>query len=151
MPTPRGRREVAISALRLYFDGGSRPNPGAIEIAVVVRGVEHIVTDLGPGDNSDAEWMAAIHALHVARDLGAARVDLRGDSMLVISQARGTVPCRSDSLRAHLKQFQTPVSRRSGCATSAGRKTLPGSHWRDVIRGEGQDRRNIDHVIDVDP
>ncbi len=101
---------MAISPLRLYFDGGCRPNPGVIEIAVVVRGVEHIVTGLGPGDNSDAEWMAAIHALHVARDLGAARVDLRGDSMLVVSQARGTVPCRSDSLRAHLKQFQTEAA-----------------------------------------
>ena len=101
---------MAISPLRLYFDGGCRPNPGVIEIAVVVRGVEHIVTGLGPGDNSDAEWMAAVHALHVARDLGAERVDLRGDSMLVISQARGTVPCRSDSLRAHLKQFQTAAA-----------------------------------------
>ncbi len=110
MPTQRVRREVAINALRLYFDGGSRPNPGAIEIAVVVRGAEHIVTGLGPGDNSDAEWMAAIHALHVARDLGAGRVDLRGDSMLVIGQARGTAPCRSDSLRAHLKQFRTAAA-----------------------------------------
>ena len=54
--------------LKLFFDGGCRPNPGRIEIGVVVRGVTHILDDCGHGTNSDAEWLAAIHALRIARE-----------------------------------------------------------------------------------
>ena len=92
--------------LRLFFDGGCRPNPGRMEIAVVVRGVEHIVADAGHGSNSDAEWLAAIHALTVARDLDATAVDLLGDSTLVVSQASGTARCRSAALQDHLATFR---------------------------------------------
>ncbi|MEG8054600.1 reverse transcriptase-like protein [Sphingomonas aerolata] len=67
----------------------------------------HILDDCGHGTNSDAEWLAAIHALRVARELGAVSVDLRGDSALVVGQARGTARCRSAALRAHREVFQT--------------------------------------------
>jgi len=93
--------------LRLFFDGGCRPNPGRIEIGVVVRGVAHILDDCGHGTNSDAEWLAAIHALRIARDLGASSVDLHGDSALVVGQARGTARCRSAELRIHRDAFQS--------------------------------------------
>lgn len=93
--------------LKLFFDGGCRPNPGRIEIGVVVRGVTHILDDCGHGTNSDAEWLAAIHALRIARELGAVSVDLRGDSALVVGQARGTARCRSAELRVHRDAFQT--------------------------------------------
>lgn len=96
--------------LRLFFDGGCRPNPGRMEIAVVVRGIVHLVPDIGYGTNSDAEWLAAIHALGVAAEIGAVAVDLLGDSTLVVGQASGTARCRSDELRAHLARFQTLAS-----------------------------------------
>ena len=57
---PRPRR------LKIFFDGGCRPNPGKIEVAVVARGVTYFFDDLGSGTISDAEWLAFRVALRVA-------------------------------------------------------------------------------------
>ncbi len=93
-------------ALKLFFDGGARPNPGRIEIAVVARGVTYLELDRGQGTNSDAEWLAAIHALTIAQRLGERDISLVGDSTLVVTQARGTARCRTDELRTHLDAFR---------------------------------------------
>jgi ribonuclease HI len=81
--------------MKIYFDGGSRPNPGRIEVAVVARGVTYLELDLGHGSSNDAEWRAALHALHVAASLGVEDVQLLGDSAYVVDQAN-TAP-RSDA------------------------------------------------------
>ena len=88
--------------LRLFFDGGCRPNPGKMESAVVARGITYFQPDLGNGDNNDAEWLALLHALDVAKSLGAEDVELVGDSAYVVAQARGKTPCR----RGHWMEFQ---------------------------------------------
>jgi len=92
--------------LKLFFDGGCRPNPGAMEAAAVVRGITHHWPDLGHGDNNDAEWLALIHAATLARSLGADDVVLVGDSALVIAQARRRQPCRARRLAAHREAFE---------------------------------------------
>jgi ribonuclease HI len=81
-------RLVALTA-KVYFDGGSRPNPGAIEVAAVVRGQAQIRFDLGEGSSGDAEWCALLHALEVAIAAGERDVLLLGDSASVIGQAKG--------------------------------------------------------------
>lgn len=82
LPTPiRPRR------LKVYFDGGCRPNPGRIEAAVVVRGTPHLFDDLGQGSNSDAEWQALICAVRVAQSLGLTEVTLLGDAAEIIRRA----------------------------------------------------------------
>lgn len=73
--------------LKVFFDGGCRPNPGRIEAAVVVRGVLHVFDDLGSGTNSDAEWLALICALELARSLDLTEVELIGDAAEVIVHA----------------------------------------------------------------
>ena len=80
--------------LKVFFDGGCRPNPGAIEVAVVAGGQVHLRTDLGRGSNQDAEWLALIEALRVVREAGAADVVLLGDAASVIGPATGAVKCR---------------------------------------------------------
>ncbi len=90
---------------KLFFDGGSRPNPGSIECAVVRKGIAHYRHDLGDGTNSDAEWLAVIHALEVAVRNGDRDITLLGDSMLVVTQAGGTARCRSEALEAHRLRF----------------------------------------------
>ena len=87
--------------LKLFFDGGCRPNPGAMETAVVARGIAWFGDAIGTGDNNDAEWLALIHALRVAAELGAVDIVLVGDSALVVNQANGLWPCRSAGLLAH--------------------------------------------------
>lgn len=87
--------------LKVYFDGGCRPNPGRMEVAVVARGRTYFFDDLGEGSSSDAEWLALRQALAVAQSLGVASFDLLGDSRGIIAQASGTVPCRTPAARAH--------------------------------------------------
>ena len=83
METPKTRRR-----LKVFFDGGCRPNPGRIEAAVVVRGVPYLFDDLGHGTNSDAEWLALICALELMRSMCLADVELIGDALEVIQQAQ---------------------------------------------------------------
>lgn len=78
---------MARQRVKVFFDGGCRPNPGRIEAAVVVRGVEHLFDDLGIGTNSDAEWLALIRALELSRWLGLTDIELIGDALEVIRQA----------------------------------------------------------------
>ncbi|RMB26300.1 ribonuclease HI [Sphingomonas sp. PP-F2F-G114-C0414] len=92
-------------SIKLFFDGGCRPNPGPIECAVVRKGVAHYRHDLGNGSNSDAEWLAAIHALEIAARNGDRDITLFGDSTLVVTQANRTARCRSTELEAHRARF----------------------------------------------
>jgi len=92
--------------LRIFFDGGCRPNPGRMEIAVVARGQSHITRDLGHGTSADAEWLALIEAVRIARSLDAPECVLLGDSAMVVAQANGASKCRSANLRGHLETFR---------------------------------------------
>ncbi|WP_380780452.1 reverse transcriptase-like protein [Sphingomonas sp. R86520] len=96
---------AATPRTKVFFDGGCRPNPGRIECAVVLNGVRHYRHDLGQGSNSDAEWLAAIHALEIAAQFGERNVVLLGDSTLVVTQASGTARCRTAGLQAHHATF----------------------------------------------
>ncbi len=93
------------SRLKVFFDGGCRPNPGRMESAVVLRGQTYYDRDVGFGTNSDAEWLAAIHALRIAIDFGERNIVLLGDSTLVITQANGVTPCRTAALAVHRTRF----------------------------------------------
>jgi len=92
-------------SIKLFFDGGCRPNPGPIECAVVRKGVAHYRHDLGNGSNSDAEWLAAIQSLEIAARNGDRDITLLGDSTLVVTQANRTARCRSTELEAHRARF----------------------------------------------
>lgn len=94
------------SRVKVFFDGGCRPNPGRIEVAVVAGGKTHILRDLGHGTNGDAEWLALIHALRIARALGIEDFVLLGDAAAVVGPASGAVKCRG-SAAGHLEAFRT--------------------------------------------
>lgn len=95
--TRRGR-------LKVFFDGGCRPNPGRVEAAVVVRGVVHLFDDLGLGTNSDAEWLALIRALELSQSLGLTHVELIGDAVDVIRQANRALR-HSRAIQGHAVTF----------------------------------------------
>ena len=77
-------------SLKVYFDGGCAPNPGAMRTAVVMRGVAHLDLDAGDGSSGEAEWLGLLNALGLAAAAGARDVVLLGDSASVIDQATGT-------------------------------------------------------------
>lgn len=91
--------------MKVFFDGGCRPNPGPIEVAVVAAGRTHIRRDLGAGTNGDAEWLALIEALRIAQSLDTADVVLLGDALAVIGVANGTRKPRGAAI-AHLATFR---------------------------------------------
>ena len=91
--------------MKIWFDGGCRPNPGVIETAVVTGGRLWHRVDHGHGDNNDADWLALLDAMAVARALGLGDVVLLGDAVMVVDQARGRtrrVPAR---FRGYLARF----------------------------------------------
>ena len=88
--------------LKVFFDGGCRPNPGTMELAVVVAGRTTIVADAGHGTSTDAEWLALIEALTIVRALGAADYVLLGDSADVVAKANAP---RSDRITGHRARF----------------------------------------------
>jgi ribonuclease HI len=88
------------SCTKVFFDGGCRPNPGAMEIAVVIGGREHVMRGIGAGTAMDAEWLALIEALTLARSQGLAQFVLLGDAAAVIRQATGATKCPA-SVRDH--------------------------------------------------
>ncbi|PQM28330.1 ribonuclease HI [Sphingopyxis lindanitolerans] len=90
---------------KIYFDGGCRPNPGPMEIAVVTGGVAAIDRDIGVGSSLDAEWLALIAALRLARVRGLSDFVLLGDAATVIAQAMGTVRARGVAAE-HLAVFR---------------------------------------------
>ncbi|HEX8579949.1 MAG TPA: reverse transcriptase-like protein [Allosphingosinicella sp.] len=92
--------------VKVYFDGGCRPNPGRIEVAVVARGKSYFFDDLGEGTSSDAEWRALGAALEVARSLEAAQFELIGDCANVIAQAKREAPCRSAAAAQYRETLQ---------------------------------------------
>jgi ribonuclease HI len=87
---------VAEGPLKLFFDGGCRPNPGMMETAVAARGQVWHRPAIGHGTNDHAEWLALIDALDVAAMLGAQDIVLLGDSAFVVGQASGTLKPRAE-------------------------------------------------------
>ncbi|MFM9935199.1 MAG: reverse transcriptase-like protein [Novosphingobium sp.] len=86
---------MAERPLKLFFDGGCRPNPGIMETAVAARGQVWHRPALGHGTNDHAEWLALLDALEVAATLGAKDIVLLGDSAIVVAHATGTVRPRA--------------------------------------------------------
>jgi ribonuclease HI len=91
--------------MKLFFDGGCRPAPAGMELAVVVGGRSYVQRGLGPGSSMDAEWLALIAAMRRAHELGTSDPVLLGDAAAVIAQANGTVRCPPSCLR-HLQALR---------------------------------------------
>lgn len=74
-----------------YFDGASRGNPGdAGAGALLVDDAGNVIWEtaqyLGTKTNNEAEYNAAILLLTAAKERGAQKLDVFGDSKLVVSQ-----------------------------------------------------------------
>lgn len=81
----------------LYFDGGSRGNPGRAGAGAVlyVGGLEQeneagtVIVPLGIATNNQSEYVGMISGMRLARRLGVKRLRVRGDSKLAIQQVQG--------------------------------------------------------------
>ena len=90
--------------LIVYVDGASRGNPGPASIAAVAQletGEEltSVSKYIGKATNNVAEYRAVIEGLRLARDLGAAKVEMRIDSELVVKQLNGEYRVKNTALQ----------------------------------------------------
>jgi len=100
--------------LTVNVDGGSRGNPGPAAIAAVVRGLggevlaeEH--ETIGDATNNVAEYRALLLGIERAEALGAAELELVGDSELIVRQVKGEYKVKDATLRGLHKQVRTAL------------------------------------------
>jgi ribonuclease HI len=88
----------------LYFDGGSRGNPGIAAGAAVLLLTDHpphtVTQYLPKATNNEAEYTGLIIGLEKARELGITTLKIHGDSQLVLNQVKGTWKLKSENLRS---------------------------------------------------
>ncbi|MEF8808657.1 ribonuclease HI [Natronomonas sp.] len=87
----------------VYFDGGSRGNPGPAAIGWVIVTSDGIVAEgserIGEATNNQAEYEALIRALEAAADIGFEELLVKGDSELIVKQVRGEWDTNDPTLR----------------------------------------------------
>jgi ribonuclease H / adenosylcobalamin/alpha-ribazole phosphatase len=88
----------------VWTDGGARGNPGPAGYGVVVtngRGEElaELSEGIGWATNNVAEYRGVLAGLELARSLGARRVVVRADSLLVVNQQLGRWKVKNEGLR----------------------------------------------------
>ncbi len=99
-----------------YTDGASRGNPGPASFGVVIfdpegKELHRANRTIGRATNNEAEWRGAIAALEGALALGAATVELRMDSELVVRQLSGRYRVRNPRLAPLHARFMDLRSR----------------------------------------
>ena len=93
------RDEVVV-----WTDGGARGNPGPAGYGVVVTTpggevLAQVAKGIGWATNNVAEYRGAIAGLEQALALGARRVRVRADSLLVVNQQKGLWKVKHAGLR----------------------------------------------------
>jgi ribonuclease HI len=87
----------------VYFDGGSRGNPGPAAIGWVIVTSDGIVAEgserIGKATNNQAEYEALIRGLEAAADIGFEELLVKGDSQLIVKQVRGEWDANDPTLR----------------------------------------------------
>jgi len=96
----------------LYTDGGARGNPGPAATAYVLQTEDGTVLashgeTIGVATNNVAEYSALVSGLRRALELGAAEVEVRSDSELMVKQMRGEYRVKNQALQ----QFFLEASR----------------------------------------
>ncbi|WP_194822085.1 bifunctional RNase H/acid phosphatase [Micromonospora sp. S-DT3-3-22] len=96
---------MAVRAVVVEADGGSRGNPGPAGYGAVVRDpatgevLAERAESIGTATNNVAEYRGLIAGLEAAAELGAAEVDARMDSKLVVEQMCGRWQIKHPGLR----------------------------------------------------
>jgi ribonuclease HI len=97
--------------LRVYVDGGARGNPGPAAIAAVVCDAEGELLEersepIGSATNNVAEYRALLLGIERAAALGATRLELIGDSELIVRQVKGEYKVKEPGLQELHRQVR---------------------------------------------
>ncbi|MEV4759430.1 bifunctional RNase H/acid phosphatase [Micromonospora sp. NPDC049559] len=108
---------MSVGKVVVEADGGARGNPGPAGYGAVVRaaGSGEVLAEraesIGVATNNVAEYRGLIAGLEAAAELGAAEVEVRMDSKLVVEQMCGRWQIKNPGLRPLAAQAATLVRR----------------------------------------
>jgi probable phosphoglycerate mutase len=102
---------AAAERLVLYFDGASRGNPGPAAWGVYSPSGLKRGGRAGHTTNNVAEWLGFLAALDAAVESGAADVEIRADSQLVLRQFEGVYRMKAPHLAPYLDQAREKARR----------------------------------------
>lgn len=96
-------------------DGAADPNPGPAAIGATIKDrhgklIASISQSIGWATSNQAEYRAIIAALEKAVQLGAAQVEIRSDSELVVRQLNGRYRVKKATLRLLYQQVISLLS-----------------------------------------
>ena len=92
------------------IDGASLGNPGPCGIGIVLQDPggkvlrEHF-ENIGMGTNNRAEYMALLKSLELVGDMGATEIEVRSDSLLVVSQMNGDYKVKNADIKVLVKRI----------------------------------------------
>src|SRR3954470_10342762 len=140
--------------LTLEFDGGSRGNPGPAGIGVVVRAADGtpLVTlgrFIGRATNNVAEYRALITALEKAKELGAKKIQIRGDSELIIKQMRGEYRVKHPDMKELYDEAQFLLHQFDECSISHNLRHK--NELADKLANLAMDRKRDVTEVDESP
>lgn len=115
---------MKIEKAVLYTDGASRGNPGPAAIGVVIKDghgkvLARISKRIGRTTNNQAEYQAVIAALEEAVRLGAAGVEIKSDSELVVKQVSGRYRVKHPALKPLYQQVKELQSSFQNCIVAS--------------------------------
>ena len=93
----------------MYFDGSlmkKGAGMGLVFVSPLEVHMRYIVRIHFPASNNVAEYEALINGLHIAIELGIRRLDVRGDSQLVIGQIMKESSCHDTKMAAYYREVR---------------------------------------------
>ena len=88
----------------MYFDGSvmkTGAGAGLLFVSPLGKHMRYVVRLHFPASNNMAEYEALLSGLRIAIELGIKRLDVRGDSQLVIDQVMKEASCHDEKMEAY--------------------------------------------------
>jgi ribonuclease HI len=98
--------QIQAECWTLYFDGSvmkTGAGAGLLFVSPLGEHMRYVVRLHFPASNNMAEYEALLCGLKIAIEIGVKRLDVRGDSQLVIDQVMKNASCHDDKMEAYCK------------------------------------------------
>lgn len=145
---------VGISSVKkrmtLYFDGGSRGNPGISGAGFVLKDKKGVVVKKGfvfvgkHSTNNEAEYTGAEVGMQQAVAMGCTHLVVKGDSKLVVNQLGGKWKVKAENLKHFIPRCKAIVAKLQHVRFEHIERKL--NSEADAMANEAMDRRgdNLD-------
>jgi ribonuclease HI len=98
--------QIQAECWTLYFDGSvmkTGAGAGLLFVSPLGEHMRYAVRLHFPASNNMAEYEALLYGLKIAIELGVKRLDVRGDSQLMVDQVMKNAGCHDDKMEAYCK------------------------------------------------